>query len=67
MGTVRCRVGHLFLFKGSFVFPNLFKVTNKETRSRHLVYQSKNYQYDFMHKKTSLELDLKLRYVLGRC
>ncbi len=31
---VRCRVGHLFFFKGSFVFSNLFRVRNRGTRSR---------------------------------
>jgi hypothetical protein len=64
---MRCRVGHHFFIKGSFVFSNLFRVRNIGTRSRHLVYRSKNHQYDFMHKRTSLELGPELRYVLGRC
>jgi hypothetical protein len=64
---VRCRVGHLFFFKGSFVFSNLFRVRNRGTRSRHLVYRSKNHKYDFMHKRTSLKLGPELRYILGRC
>ena len=63
--SVRCCVGHLFFFK-SFVFSNLFRVRNRGTRRRHLVYWSKNHKYDFMHKRTSLELGLELRYVLGR-
>ena len=65
--TVRCRVGHLFFLKGSFVFLNLFRVRNRETRSHHLVYWSKNHKYDFMYKRTSLELSSELRYILGRC
>ena len=65
-GSVRCRVGHLFLFK-SFIFSNLFRVRNRGTRRRHLVYWSKNHKYDFMHKRTSLELGPELRYVLGMC
>ena len=64
---MRCRVGHLFFFKGSFVFSNLFRVRNRGTRSRHLVYRSKNHKYDFMHKRTSLKLGLELRYILGGC
>jgi hypothetical protein len=67
LGLVRCRVGHLFFFKGLFVFSNLFGVRNRGTRSRHLVYWSKNHKYDFMHKMTSLELGLELRYILKRC
>ena len=63
----RCRVGHLFFFEGSFVFLNLFRVRNKGSRSRHLVYWSKNHKYDFMQKRTSFELGPELRYVLGRC
>ncbi len=39
--VVRCCVGHLFFFKGPFVFSNLFRVRNRGTRSRHLVYRSK--------------------------
>ena len=65
--VVRCRVGHFFFFKGSLVFSNLFRARNRGTRSWHLVYQSKNHKYDFMHKRTSLELGPKLRYILGRC
>jgi hypothetical protein len=49
------------------VLSNLFRVRNRGTRSRHLVYSSKNHKYDFIHKKTSLELGPKLGYVLGRC
>ena len=64
---MRCRVGHLFFFEGLLVFSIFYRVRNKGTRSRHLVYRFKNHQYDFMHKRTSLELGLKLRYVLGRC
>jgi hypothetical protein len=64
---VRCRVGHLFFFKGLFVFSNLFRVRKRGIRSRHLVYWSKNHQYDFMHKITSLKLGSELKYVLGRC
>jgi hypothetical protein len=62
-----CRVGHLFFFKRSFVFSNLFRVRNRGIRSRYLVYWSKNHKYDFMHKRTSLELGPELRCVLGRC
>ena len=64
---VRCRVGHLFFFKGSFVFSNLFRVRNRGIRGCHLVYRSKYHQYDFMHKRISLELGPELRYVLERC
>ena len=53
--------------RGSFVLLNLFRVGSRETRSCHLVYRSKNHKYDFMHKRTSLELGSELRYVLGRC
>jgi hypothetical protein len=49
------------------VLSNLFRVRNSEIRSRHLVYRSKNHKYDFMHKRTSLELGPELIYVLGRC
>ena len=62
MVGVRCRVDHLFFFNGSFVFTNLFRVRNRGTRSRYLVYWSKNHKYDFMHKMTSLELGPKLRH-----
>ena len=64
---MRCRVGHFFFFKGLFIFSNLFRVRNRETRSRHLVYRFKNHHYDFMHKRTNLELGPELKYVLGRC
>ena len=64
---MRCRVGHLFFFKGLFIFSNLFRVRKRGIRSRHLVYRSKNQQYDFMHKRTSHELGPELRYVLERC
>jgi hypothetical protein len=64
--TVRCRVGHLFFFKGSFVFSNIFRVWNRGTRSRHLVYWFKNHKYGFMHKRTSLELGPELKYILGK-
>ena len=52
---------------GSFIFSNLFMVRNRGTRSCHLVYWSKNHKYDFMHKRTSLELGPELRYILRRC
>ena len=44
----------------SFVLSNLFRVRNSGIRSRHLVYRSKNHKYDFMHKRTSLELGPEL-------
>ena len=65
-GSVRCHIGHLFFFK-LFIFSNLFRVRNRGTRRRHLVYWSKNHKYDFMHKRISLELGSELKYVLGRC
>ena len=52
---------------GSFVLFNLFRVGSRKIRSRHLVYRFKNHKYDFMHKRTSLELGLELKYVLARC
>ena len=64
---MRCRIGHIFFFKGSFVFSNLFRVGNRVIRSCHFVYWSKNHKYDFMHKRTSLELGSELKYVLGKC
>ena len=62
--TVRYRVVTSW---GSFVLLNIFRVVSRVTRSRYLVYRSKNHKYDFMHKRTSLELGSELRYILGRC
>jgi hypothetical protein len=52
---------------GSFVLLNIFRVIRRGTRSRHVMYRSRNHKYDFIHKMTSLELGSKLRYVLGKC
>ena len=60
------RYPHGYL-RGLFVLLNLFRLGSRGTRSRHLVYRSKNHKYDVMHKRTSLELGSELRYVLGRC
>ncbi len=64
---VRCRIGHLFFFKGWFVFSNVFRVRNRGTKSCHFVLWCMNHKYDFMHESTGLELGPELRYVLGRC
>ena len=58
---------HVVTSSGSFVLLNFFRVESKGIGNHHLVYRSKNHKYDFMRKRTSLELGSELRYVLGKC
>jgi hypothetical protein len=60
-------VGSFYYLRGSFVLLNIFRVGSRGTKNRNLVYRSSNHKYDFMNKRTSLELGSELRYILGRC
>jgi hypothetical protein len=50
---MRCCVGHLFRVVCAF---EPFRVMSKGTMICHMVYRYRNHNYDFIHKRTSLEL-----------